>query len=183
MSHHPFENWLLSDEKLDEAQEKALQTHLDECRQCQLISHSWNQVENLMLTSSDPDPAPGFGLRWQQRLAFDRQQRQQRKMWFLTLGLSALTAFIFLGLALVSLSSTSFSYEISQLFATFARTVARVSRFWDVIRSVVESFPWVLPLLVILGMGGVSASITLIVTWLRSLINFYQPVKEGVSKQ
>jgi predicted anti-sigma-YlaC factor YlaD len=183
MSHQPFENWLLSDEKLDEEQEKALQAHLDECQQCRLISHSWNQVENLMLTHPAPEPEPGFSLRWQQRLAFDSQRRQQRKMWLLTLGLFSLASIIFVGLALVSLFSTSFSYEISQLFANFAKTAARISHFWDVILSAIKTYPMILPLLIILGMGGVSATITLIVTWLGSLIRFYQPAKEGAIKQ
>jgi hypothetical protein len=183
MSHQPFENWLLSEEKLDEEQEKALQTHLDECQQCQLISHSWSQVENLITTCPAPEPDPGFSLRWQQRLAFDQQKRQERRMWFLAIGLATLAMLIFLGLALVSLFSTSFSYEVSQIFANFARTAARISHFWDVILSVIKSYPLILPLLVILGMGGLSASITLMVTWLRSLIKFYQPAKEGVIKQ
>ena len=104
-------------------------------------------------------------------------------MWFLAIGLATLAMLIFLGLALVSLFSTSFSYEVSQIFANFARTAARISHFWDVILSVIKSYPLILPLLVILGMGGLSASITLMVTWLRSLIKFYQPAKEGVIKQ
>lgn len=183
MNHQPYENWLLSEEKLNEEQERTLQAHLDECHQCQVISHAWTQVESLMTTSSVPEPEAGFGLRFQQRLAYDRQQRQQRKMWLLTLGLFALASLIFLGLTVFSLFSTSFSYEISQVFANFARTVARVSHFWNVVRSIVEDNPVILPLLVILGMGGASAAVTLMVTWLSSLIRFYRPVKEGVVEQ
>lgn len=180
MSHQPYENWLLSDENLNEEQEKTLQAHLDECHQCQMISHSWTQVENLMMTSQAPEPATGFNLRFQQRLELDRQQRQQRKMWFLTLGLFGLASLIFLVLALFSLASTSFSYEISQLFASLARTAARVSHFMDVTHSVLQANPLLLLLLGVLGIGGASAALALIVTWLSSLIRFYQPVKEGV---
>lgn len=183
MSHQPFETWLLSDEKLDEEQERTLQAHLEGCQQCQQLSQSWSQVQSLISTSSTPEPAPGFSLRWQQRLAVRRQHQQQRKMWFLTLGLFALASIIFLGLAVVYIFSNSFNYEISQIFANFALTIAKVSNFWNMIQSVVQSFPLVRPLIVILGLGGFSASIALIVTWFSSLIRFYQPVKEGVLKQ
>jgi predicted anti-sigma-YlaC factor YlaD len=183
MSHQPYETWLLSEESLDEEQEKALQTHLEDCRQCQQLSQSWTQVQSLISTSSEPEPAPGFSLRWQQRLAIRREHQQQRKMWLLTLGLLALALIIFLSLAVITFSSHSFSYEISQTFASLARTVAKINHFLEMIQSVVQSFPLVLPLLVILGLGGFSASITLIITWLSSLIRFYQPVKEGVINQ
>jgi len=183
MSHQPFETWLLSDENLDEEQEKALQAHLEGCQQCQQLSQSWTQVQSLISTSSMPEPAPGFSLRWQQRLAVGRQHQQQRKMWFLTLGLFALASLIFLGLAIVNVFSTSFGYEISQIFASFALTIARVSHFWELIQSVVQSFPLILPLLVFLGLGGFSTSVALIVTWFSSLIRFYQPAKEGVFNQ
>jgi hypothetical protein len=133
-----------------------------------------------MMTNPAPEPAPGFNLRFQQRLELDRQQRQQRKMWFLTLGLFGLASLIFLVLALFSLASTSFGYEISQIFANLARTASRVSRIVNVTRSVIQANPLLLLLLGVLGVGGASAALTLIVTWLSSLIRFYQPVKEGV---
>ena len=183
MSHQPFETWLLSEENLDEEQEKALQTHLEDCHQCQQLSHSWTQVQSLISTSGVPDPAPGFSQRWQQRLAVRREHQQQRRMWFLTLGILTTALIIFLGLAVITFSSHSLSYEISQTFASLARTVAKVSHFWEMIQSVVQSFPLIIPLLVILGLGSFSVSITLIITWLSSLIRLYQPVKEGVINQ
>lgn len=180
MSHQPFETWLLSEENLDEEQEKALQTHLESCPKCQQLSHSWAQVQSLISTSSTPEPTPGFSLRWQQRLAVNRQHQQQRRMWFLTLGLFALASIIFLGLAVINIYSASFGYEFSRIFATVALTIAKISRFWEVILSVVKSYPLVLPLLLILGLGSFSASITLIITWFSSLIRIYKPVKERV---
>ena len=180
MSHQPYETWLLSDEKLNEEQEKTLQTHLDDCHQCQMLSNSWTQVESMMMTNASPEPAPGFQLRFQQRLALDRQRRQQRKMWFLTLGLAGLASLIFLGLTVISLFSTSFTYEISQAFASFARSLAHITHFVGLGQSIIKANPVLLLLVAVLGIGGGSASITLIVTWLSSLIRFYQPVKEGV---
>ncbi|QRN83345.1 hypothetical protein JR338_00895 [Chloroflexota bacterium] len=180
MSHQPYETWLLSEENLDEEQQKALQTHLEGCQQCKQLSHSWNQVQIMINSSSEPEPLPGFSHRWENRLAIRRQQQQQRKMWFLTLGLFGLASLIFLGLASINIFGPSFNYQFSQTFASLARSIARISYFWDLLSSVVKSFPLVLPLLVILGVGGFSASMALIVTWFSSLIKFYHPVKEGV---
>ena len=183
MSHQPYETWLLSEENLAEEEEKALQAHLEECQQCQKLSHSWSQVQSLIASTSEPEPAPGFSLRWEQRLAVRKQHQQQRKMWFLTLGLFALASLIFLGLAVLNIFSTSFGYQLSQTFASLARSIAQINHFWAMLSSVVKSFPLVLPILVILGLGGFSASIALIFTWLSSLIKFYQPVKQGVIEQ
>ena len=61
-----------------------------------------------------------------------------------------------------------------------ARSIARINHLWDVLSSVVQSFPLLLPLLAILGFGGLSASLALFVTWFSSLIKIYQPAKEGV---
>lgn len=180
MSHQPYETWLLSEENLEEEQVKALQAHLNDCQQCRKLSTSWSQVQNLMSSSREPEPAPGFNLRWQQRLAFRKQQQQQRKMLILTLGLVGLTLFIFIGLAIFNIFSTSFTYQISQTFASLARSIARINHLWDVLSSVVQSFPLLLPLLAILGFGGLSASLALFVTWFSSLIKIYQPAKEGV---
>ena len=183
MSHQPYETWVLSEENLDEEQEKALQAHLEDCQHCQTLSRSWNQVQTLISASSEPEPTPGFSLRWQQRLAVRKQHQQQRKMWFLTLGLFTLASLIFLGLAILNIFSTSFSYQFSQTFASLARSIAQISHFWSMFSSVVQSFPLVLPILVVLGLGGISASLALIVTWFSSLIKFYRPLKQGVIEQ
>jgi len=183
MSHQPYETWLLSEENLTEDEEKVLQAHLEECQQCQKLSRSWNQVQNLIASSSEPEPATGFSLRWEQRLAVRKQHQQQRRMWLLTLGLFALASIIFLSLAVINIFSTSFGYQLSQTFASLARSIAQINHFWDMLSSVVKSFPLLLPFLVILGLGGMSTSLALIYTWFSSLIKFYQPVKQGVIEQ
>ncbi len=124
MSHQPYETWLLSEEDLDEEQQKALRTHLEGCQQCIQLSHSWSQVQSLINSSSEPEPTPGFSRRWENRLAIRRQQQQQRKMWFLTLGLFGIASIIFLGLAAINIFGPSFSYQFSQTFASLARCIA-----------------------------------------------------------
>lgn len=180
MSHQPFESWLLSDQTLDEEQQYMLHEHLDECQQCRSISAAWSHVQDLMALDSTPEPAPGFTQRWQTHLSTFQHKRQQRRMWILTLGLMGLGGLIFLALAIASLINTSFSYELSQFIAGFALLAARINNAWNVFESLSGTFPLLIPLAIIVAIGAGSAALTLMVTWLSSMIKLYKPAHEGV---
>ena len=183
MSHQPFETWLLSDNSLDEDQEAALQTHLDACEHCQSLSTAWLHVQDTMTASVSHIPEPGFTQRWHKRLAVVRQQRQQRAMWLLTLGLFALAGIIFLALALTNLLSTDFFYALSQCIANFSLFAARINQVWRVFDTITAAIPFLVPILVIFGIGTLFAMIVLVITWFSSVIKLYKPVHEGVMDQ
>jgi hypothetical protein len=180
MSHQPFESWLLSDQALDEEQQQELHMHLDQCKECQAISKAWSQVQNVMTLNETPDPAPGFTRRWQVRLSIYQQKRQQRRMWLLTFVLFGLATLIFLGLAVSHLFSTSFPFALSQFIAGFALFAARVSHAWNLFESLSGSFPLLIPLVIFALIGAGSATLTLMITWLSSVIKLYKPAHEGV---
>jgi len=180
MSHQPFETWLLSEEQLETEQQKMLQSHLDECDNCTALSDAWQQVHNAITASPELTPAPGFARRWHAHLSVYRQERQQRKMWFLTLGLFAAAGAIFLTLALLNLLSTSWTYEISQFIANFSLFAARINQCWNVIESLTDAFPVLIPIMAFFSVGILSALSALVVTWFSSLIKLYRPANEGV---
>lgn len=183
MSHQPFETWILSEEALDKDQNASLQAHLAECESCHSLQTNWQQVHNTFSTSMSPDPQPGFSSRWHTRIAFDRQKRQQRRMWVLTLSMFALASLILIGLFLFNLINTTWPYIISQVIANISVMFAKVRRFWRVIDTLSSSFPALVPLLVLISTVIISSASVLILTWFSSMVRLFSPSHEGVTER
>jgi anti-sigma factor RsiW len=81
MSHQPFENWILDHEGLSVPDRRALQDHLDTCKQCRQIQHRWQAVHQELRTRRMAVPAPGFTQRWQSSLAERRALEQRKQAW------------------------------------------------------------------------------------------------------
>ena len=93
MNHQPFRDWLLSEERLSEAQTKTLQEHLLTFEPCRQMESAWMEVDSLFQKVPQVEPAPGFTSRWQSHLAAHQQQKQYRRAWTaigLTAGIVAL---------------------------------------------------------------------------------------------
>jgi predicted anti-sigma-YlaC factor YlaD len=97
-NHQVFENWILDDAPLSEADAQALRTHLETCESCRRLAENWSAVATLFAETPVLVPAPGFSDRW--LAALDAQQtaeraRNRRQAWAV--------AAIFGGVALLSL--------------------------------------------------------------------------------
>ena len=181
MSHQPFETWLLSDESLNPQDKQALDAHLQVCEECQKLSTALHQVSVVLATSPEPTPQPGFTQRWNKRLVIHRHQQQQRRMWFMTLGLFGIAGFILSALLILNHQSINWVYELSNFVANFSLAAARVNQFWSILQSMIKALPILLPIMILFGVGLLSAMTVLIITWFSSLIRLYKPIKEGVS--
>lgn len=179
MSHQLFEAWILSEEELEPQQQQALALHLKECKQCRTLSSALNEVAVQFNSTPAPLPTAGFTTRWQNRLSVYRQQREQRKMWFLTLGLFSVAGLIFSTLVLLNLNNINWFYEVGQFIASFSLMAARVKRLWNGITALYTAFPILIPIMVIFGMGTLSAITALTVAWFSTIIKLYAPVQEG----
>jgi anti-sigma factor RsiW len=179
MSHQPFETWLFSDETLTEEQQNKLDSHLETCHQCRARSKAWDGIQNVITADEPPAPAPGFAQRWQSRLAVAQQRRQTRKMVMIALGLFGLATVIFLTLAILNVLSTSYIYAISQFIAQFSLFAARLNQAWNFIGSMTDSFPILIPLVIVFGVGAIATLILLTTTWFGSLARIYRPTERG----
>jgi cation transport ATPase len=128
-----------------------------------------------MRTCSTPAPMTGFTSRWQTRLAFDRQKRQQRRMWIWTLSIFTLASLILVSLMLFNLINTTWPYLISQFIANLGVTIAKINRFRRVIESLSDSFPLMIPLMVIVATVVISSASVLILTWFSSMVRLFRP--------
>jgi predicted anti-sigma-YlaC factor YlaD len=180
MSHQPFEKWLFSEESLEPEQSESLNAHLDQCEDCREMSMAFDQVIDVISTSRSPDPAPGFTQRWYQHLSAYRQKRQQQRIWLIVLGVFAIATLILLALFFLNLTNFNWTYGLGQFIANFSLVAARGSQVLRAARSITSAFPILIPIMIVFGVGSLSAAAALTVTWFSSIIKLYQPVKEGV---
>jgi len=177
MNHQPFETWILSEETLEPEEQKKFNQHLQSCEDCRKISFAMESVRQTFTSAPSPAPAPGFTQRWQARLALHKQALQQRRMWALTLILFSLASLISMAILLLELGQVNWFYEIGQLIANFSRLAAQINQVWVVLRSINNTLPILTPIMVIFGVGSLSAVSVLIVTWFSSMVQLYQPVE------
>jgi predicted anti-sigma-YlaC factor YlaD len=176
MNHQPFETWIFSEDPLQFEDQEKLKEHLQACEDCRHLSLAMEEVQQTFSAAPAPEPAPGFTQRWHEHLALDRQARQHRRMWLLTLAMFGLASLISLGILLLQLGQINWFYEISQFIANVSSFAARVNQIWVIIRSINETLPIFAPIMVVFGVGVSSAVIALIVTWFSSMVQLYQPV-------
>jgi len=81
MNHQPFEEWLLNDKNLTSSEKRELDLHLRTCIHCTALS-----ATGLALRSANViTPAPGFAMRFQQRLAVQKIADRRHKLWGMAL--------------------------------------------------------------------------------------------------
>lgn len=87
MVHQHYEQWLLNDERLTPEQERDLRVHLRNCPDCAALARA-----NLALRAAPViAPSQGFALRFQERLAAQREvQRKRSVVGILLLGLAGI---------------------------------------------------------------------------------------------
>jgi hypothetical protein len=65
MKHKQYENWILDEAPLTDAQQYKLDAHLKVCESCRVLHRSWIASKQLILQSTTQVPAAGFTNRWQ----------------------------------------------------------------------------------------------------------------------
>lgn len=176
MSHQPYETFLFTDEPLTPEQRHSLDSHLMECAHCRALADALLSVDQVLAGSPEPEPAAGFTQRWYARLSEHRHERQQRNLWLMTLGLFALAGLILLILALLHLLHFNWAYEFSRFIASFSLCAARIRHISSIMRSLTESLPFILLMMILFGIGTVLTASALTVTWFSSLIRLYSPM-------
>ncbi len=83
MNHIPYEDWLLSEEELDPAQQAELKEHLAGCESCRKLAQAWQSVAVTIQKAPEMAPAPGFTNRWRERLIEEKVKRQRHLTWLI----------------------------------------------------------------------------------------------------
>lgn len=177
MNHQPFETWIFTDDQILPENQKELEKHLQKCEDCANLAHAIDRIHKTFSNASEPEPERGFTQRFYNRLTIFRQQRQQRRMWFLTLGIFSLALVLILTIIFLNLGQINWFYEFSQIIANSSRFTAQINQAWFVLRSLTKAIPMIIPVLIIFSVGLLSATTALVVTWFSSMIKLYQPFR------
>jgi hypothetical protein len=181
MSHQPFENCFFSKETLDQEQHNELNLHLASCKDCQQLSLAFESIEETFYSTNLPVPEPGFSYRWHQRLQLHKQQSQQRKIWFFTVGGFVFANVIFMILIVCNVININFSQQLGQTIANFGLLAARIRQFQTAITNIFIAFPLTIPLIIGAGLALLTLNAFLAVTWLASIIKLFKLNPEGVN--
>jgi hypothetical protein len=77
MNHRPFEDWLLNDKNLTPTEKRELDLHLRTCTHCTALSATGLALRSASVVA----PAPGFVMRFQQRLIAQKAAERRHKLW------------------------------------------------------------------------------------------------------
>ncbi|HEY5903641.1 MAG TPA: hypothetical protein VIU39_13890 [Anaerolineales bacterium] len=75
MNHQPFETWLLEEQRLSLEDKRELDAHLRECTRCTSLAETGLALHSARMAA----PAPGFTVRFQQRLEAHRLAERRRR--------------------------------------------------------------------------------------------------------
>ena len=153
-NHQPFRDWINTEDTILPEQAQALQEHLRTCESCRQLEASWIQLRQTFHTSAPIEPAPGFVMRWQVRLAEQRRiqhRRQSLVMLAFTGGVAFVLFLILSGQALELLRSP---YQMVLLVIyRMASLVMTLDTTQDVLLGFLKPIPGTvaIPLLIILS--------------------------------
>jgi len=178
MSHQPYETFLFSNETINAQQQQQLDRHLARCEPCSSLAAALTDLDELFSNSPALDPAPGFTQRWQVRLSADHQKRQNRNLWLLTIGLFVLAWLIIVFILTYHLQYINLAYELSQLIARVSRFTAEVRSSLSLFRSLINTLPFMIPIMLVFGSGTLLALTALTLTWFSAIIKLYSPIQK-----
>lgn len=78
MKHPQFEALLFDIDHLGHEERIALEAHLRECEDCNVLATSWSDLEGKMLSAPQMEPATGFTDRFRERLVVYKRRKQER---------------------------------------------------------------------------------------------------------
>lgn len=167
MNHQPFESWLLDDKHLTPVEKRDLETHLRTCKACSALA-----VTGLALRSArSVSPAPGFALRFQQRLAAQKLAERRRRLWGLIVLMVSAAALISLFAAPYVVTFVSAPVEwLTAMLGYFLFVFTSLQAFGEFISVFARMLPNFLPpyiwMVILSGLAGVG------LLWIVSIWRF-----------
>jgi hypothetical protein len=167
MEHQPFENWILSGEKLSQSQLVELSNHLGICQHCQSVKEGIMGVEALLKSATFESPSPGFTNRFQYMAARRKEEAKRLQSYFFLGGILAITilvSIIYFAFLMVTQSPLD---VIENLMTSAITLVSRVDELIFLLQTWVHFIPWP----VTLALAAISASLVILLTsgWVISV--------------
>ena len=157
MNHQPFEDWLLNDKYLTSTEKRELDAHLRVCTQCSALAETGLALRSARAFA----PAPGFVLRFQERLAVQKIAERRRKLWgLIVLVVAGIALFGWLAAPYIFAFISSPALWLSTAIGYFLFIVTSLQAFaetFDVLTHVLPDFIppylWMMIASGLLGLG------------------------------
>ena len=155
MNHQPFETWLLDDKVLTLTEKRELDSHLRECKNCSALAETGLALRSARVVS----PAPGFTMRFQQKLATQKLAEQRRRLWGLIV--FVVSGVGLLGWLLAPILTSVVTSPVEWLISAaglFLFVFTSLQAFGEIVTVMVRMLPDFLPpymwMVILSGMAG-----------------------------
>jgi hypothetical protein len=178
MNHQPFEEWLFTEEPLEQEQNQKLKAHLEDCAHCSQLEKASRAAEYRLRSAPMMAPAPGFAQRWQAQLATRKQQAllaRQRMITWIVLGIfggAALALLGYLGMQQIT-AFTSFEQLLFSLGRNLSQIITQLNDLREILSNIFRYLPFTIPL-PIWFLAGTNIAVLCLV-WVYSLWRIASP--------
>jgi hypothetical protein len=168
MEHQPFENWILSGDKLTSSQVSELSDHLSICSHCSSIQEGIISVEELIKSATFESPSPGFAQRFKLMAALREEEARRLQSYFFlgwTMVVTVIVSLGYLTTLLLTKSPTEVVYDLMASTITAAFLL-------DSILQLIKTWLQIIPLPIILAIVAGSAGLVVLLTsgWIISVL-------------
>ena len=163
MSHKQYEKWILSDSPLNEKERKLLDAHLAVCENCRKLNQGWQNSLQLIQSSEQHKPAPGFASRWQIKI---QQEQKRNRIVKNRIILFSSTLFILFTLAAYIVLSGSFSAFLANLITISTQVILFITRGISQLTFIFNEIPSILRWSIGIFMAGVANMFIILLSYL-----------------
>ncbi|MCZ2128172.1 MAG: hypothetical protein LC099_10415 [Anaerolineales bacterium] len=154
MNHQPFETWLLEDKILAPAEKRELDAHLQICKICSALA----ETKLALFAARTVSPAPGFALRFRQRLVALKTAEQRRRLFgillFIASGVGIIGIFLVPIFTSVLASPTGWLFDMASLLAFVVAALQTFRLFLSTAFQIVPAKYWAAILLAFVSVGA-----------------------------
>jgi hypothetical protein len=162
--HHPYIDWILSDDPLSADADRKMRAHLALCPSCRSVADRWQSVREMIRSAEMQNPTAGFTGRWRAMAGERSRSVEPRQAWiFLTaagLGSMMMAALLALQTSAQGLSlSGVFTRQVTMAVGTLSDWAGLGGTFglaaWIILKSIpVGVYLLIVFLLCLLGVVG-----------------------------
>ena len=152
--HQYYENLIFSEEALTDAEQIALEQHLESCASCSALREGWERGAALLCCPVPKQPAAGFVDRWdsffEQKMIEEKEKNARRFFFGAIVLLTVACAF-----SIALLASPKNLMMLVSVFSTLMSSLTGIRIQVRTLASIIRT-----PLLIV-GVGAVSLSLTI----------------------
>ncbi len=168
MDHQPFEDWIFTQDELEELGKQELNQHLDTCQQCTELNSAWRNVENMFIQQPMVSPTTGFTNRFAAKMALEKEKMYRKQ----SLRSLVITGIILIIISIILISIILLSFSAGEIIVSAVSTYTGFVEAFINLRGMafhflngVSPFVFVLVWILLAVWGGILTPLWGITVW------------------